>query len=267
MTDSLTALGRAPLVGIEGAARWFDGPGGKRVDALGPVTFDLAEGAFVAVVGPSGCGKSTLLRLIAGLDAPSAGTIRRDGVPITGPSRDVGIVFQDHVLLPWLTVLDNVLLPAELYELPKDAAGARARQLLRSVGLAGFEAHKLAQLSGGTRQRAALCRALMAEPSIMLFDEPFGALDALTRERLSLDLAALWGESGRTALLITHDIAEAVLLADEVIVLTPRPGRIRERVAVDLPRPRTAATRRDPRYVEIAEHIRDLIFADWQEAA
>jgi NitT/TauT family transport system ATP-binding protein len=258
---------RAALVGIADVARWFEGPGGKRVDALGPVTFDLAAGAFVAVVGPSGCGKSTLLRLIAGLDAPSAGAIRRDGVPITSPSRDVGIVFQDHVLLPWLTVLDNVLLPAELFELPKDAARARARQLIDSVGLLGFERHKPVQLSGGMRQRAAICRALLAEPSILLFDEPFGALDALTRERLSLDLAALWGDSARTALLITHDIAEAVLLADEVIVMTPGPGRIRERVAVDLPRPRTAATRRDPRFVGIAENIRDLIFADWHEAA
>jgi NitT/TauT family transport system ATP-binding protein len=263
----MTAADGPPLVGIEGVTRWFRGPVGKPVEALGPVTFDVAAGAFVAVVGPSGCGKSTLLRLISGLDTPSAGDIRRFGMPITEPSRDVGIVFQDHVLLPWLTVLDNVLLPAELYELPKNAARARARQLLGSVGLAGFEGHKPAQLSGGMRQRASICRALLAEPSILLFDEPFGALDALTRERLSLDLAALWGDTGRTALLITHDIAEAVLLADEVIVLTPRPGRIRERVVVDLPRPRTAATRRKPRFVEIAEHIRDLIFADWQEAA
>jgi len=260
-------LADRPRVGVEGITRRFNGPAGKPVEALGPVTFDVAAGAFVAVVGPSGCGKSTLLRLIAGLDVPSTGDIRRDGAPITGPSRDVGIVFQDHVLLPWLTVLDNVLLPAELYDLPSNAARARARQLLGSVGLSGFEGHKPAQLSGGMRQRAAICRALLAEPSILLFDEPFGALDALTRERLSLDLAGLLGETRRTALLITHDIAEAVLLADEVIVMTPRPGRIRERVAVDLPRPRTAATRRDPRFVEIAEHIRDLIFADWQEAA
>jgi NitT/TauT family transport system ATP-binding protein len=263
----MTAAGRRPLVEVEGITRWFKGPGGKAAHALGPVTFGLAAGAFVAVVGPSGCGKSTLLRLVAGLDASSDGVIRRDGAPIAGPSRDVGVVFQDHVLLPWLTVLDNVLLPAELFELPKDAARARARQLIDSVGLRGFERHKPAQLSGGMRQRAALCRALLAEPSILLFDEPFGALDALTRERLSLDLAALWGESGRTALLITHDIAEAVLLADEVIVMTPGPGRIRERVAIDLPRPRTAATRRDPRFVELAENIRDVIFADWQQAA
>jgi NitT/TauT family transport system ATP-binding protein len=263
----MTVADRPARVGVEGIKRWFNGPAGEATQALGPVTFDVAAGAFVAVVGPSGCGKSTLLRLIAGLDAPSAGDIRLDGVPITGPSRDVGIVFQDHVLLPWLTVFDNVLLPAELYGLPKDAARTRARQLLRSVGLLGFEGHKPGQLSGGMRQRASICRALLTEPSILLFDEPFGALDALTRERLSLDLAALWGDGGRTALLITHDIAEAVLLADEVIVMTPRPGRIRERVDIDLPRPRTAATRREPAFVEIVEHIRDLIFSDWQEAA
>jgi NitT/TauT family transport system ATP-binding protein len=263
----MTAEARPPAVEIDAATRWFNAPDGKTFQALGPLTFDLPAGAFVAVVGPSGCGKSTLLRLIAGLDEPSAGNLKRDGAPITGPSRGVGIVFQDHVLLPWLTVIDNVLLPAELYDLPREAARARAHELLRRVGLAGFDRHKPAQLSGGMRQRAALCRALLAEPAILLFDEPFGALDALTRERLSLDLAALWSDAARTALLITHDIAEAVLLADDVVVMTPSPGRIRERVAVDLPRPRNAATRRDPRYVEIAEHIRDLIFADWQEAA
>ncbi len=253
------------MIAARGVERWFGGKAGVR--ALGPFDLDIPRGGFTALVGASGCGKSTFLRLVAGLDAPSAGTVLRDGKPVTEPSRDVSVLFQEHLLLPWLGVLDNVLLPAAIFGIDPRAARAKAEGLLRLTGLAGFEAHRPAQLSGGMRQRAAICRALLTDPQVLLLDEPFGALDALTRERLSLELARLWDSSGRTTLLITHDIAEAVLLADEVVVMTPRPGRVRARIAIDLPRPRDAFTQRLPRFAELQTAIRDAVFADWQEAA
>lgn len=244
---------------LEAVSKTF-GEGAQAVDALGPIDLVIEAGSFVAVVGPSGCGKSTLLRLLAGLDLQSAGHIARGGVPLDGPSRDVGIVFQEHVLFPWATVLDNVLLPADVLGLPREPARARALHLLELTGLSDFAGKRPQQLSGGMKQRAALCRALLADPQILLLDEPFGALDALTREELSLFLSRNWDELGRTALLITHDIEEAVLLADRVLVMSPRPGRIRADIAVDLPRPRTIETPRDPRFVEIKQQIRELIF-------
>jgi NitT/TauT family transport system ATP-binding protein len=255
------------MTGITARAveKWF---GGKTpVRALGPLDLEIPRGGFTALVGASGCGKSTFLRLVAGLDKPSAGAVLRDGVPILEPSRDVSVLFQEHLLLPWLGVLDNVLLPATIFGLAPGAARQRAEALLALTGLTGFEEHRPAQLSGGMRQRTAICRALLTDPQILLLDEPFGALDALTRERLSLELARLWDKAGRTTLLITHDIAEAVLLADEVVVMTPRPGRVRARFTVDLPRPRDAATQRLPRFAALQADIRDAIFTDWQEAA
>jgi NitT/TauT family transport system ATP-binding protein len=237
------------------------GQGDKLVHALGPLDFSIDTGSFVSVVGPSGCGKSTLLRLVAGLEQPTGGTLIRSGEVLDGPSREVGIVFQDHVLFPWATVLENVMLPANVLSLPKGPALERARWLLELTGLADFAEHKPHMLSGGMKQRAAFCRALLAEPKILLLDEPFGALDALTREELSLELSRLWQSLGRTALLITHDIEEAILLGDRVVVMSNRPGRIRLDIEVDLPRPRDVNTAKNPRFMEIKQIARDLIFS------
>lgn len=185
----------------------------------------------------------------------------RGGKPLVGPSRETGIIFQEHVLFPWLSILENVLLPAEVYKLPKEPARKRALELLEMTGLQDFAAHRPHQLSGGMKQRAAFCRALISDPSLLLMDEPFGALDALTREELSLDLSTLWQDLGRTALLITHDIEEAILLGDRVLVISPRPGRIVADIRVDLPRPRSVHTAALPRFSELKHEIREIIFA------
>ena len=243
---------------LKGVTKTF-GDGPDSVEALGPIDFVIENGSFVSVVGPSGCGKSTLLRLIAGLDQQTAGTLQRYGSPLNGPSKDVGIVFQEHVLFPWLSVLDNVMLPAEVLSLPREKAHERALWLLKLTGLRDFAGHRPHMLSGGMKQRAAFCRAMLADPQLLLLDEPFGALDALTREELSLELSRLWQELGRTALLITHDINEAVLLADRVVVMTARPGKIRLDIPVDLPRPRGIHTERHPRFLEITETARNLL--------
>jgi NitT/TauT family transport system ATP-binding protein len=250
----------APAIELFGVTKNF-GRGRESVQALGPVDLAIESGSFVSVVGPSGCGKSTLLRLIAGLEEPTEGRMRRYGAALDGPSREVGIVFQDHVLFPWASVLENVMLPADVLSLPKAAALERARWLLELTGLKDFAGHKPHMLSGGMKQRAAFCRAVLADPQLLLLDEPFGALDALTREELSLELSRLWQDLGRTALLITHDIGEAVLLGDRIIIMSDRPGRIRLDMRVDLPRPRDVNTAKNPRFVEIKQIARDLIFA------
>lgn len=235
--------------------------GGAIVRALGPIDLTIETGSFVSVVGPSGCGKSTLLRLIAGLETPTEGRLRRYGAELDGPSRDVGIVFQDHVLFPWASVLENVMLPADVFSLPKAPALERARWLLELTGLTEFAEHKPHMLSGGMKQRAAFCRAVLADPELLLLDEPFGALDALTREELSLELSRLWQDLGRTAMLITHDIEEAILLGDRIIIMSDRPGRIRLDLKVDLPRPRDVNTSKNPRFIEIHQSARELLFA------
>ncbi len=250
---------KVPVIALEAVTKVFDS-GSSRVEALAPIDLVIENGTFVSVVGPSGCGKSTLLRLMAGLDEASGGRILRYGLPINGPSHEVGIVFQDHVLFPWLTVLQNVLLPADILYLPKAAAEKRARHLLELTGLADFVNAKPQQLSGGMKQRAAFCRALLANPRFLLLDEPFGALDALTREELSLELSRLWGELGRTAFLITHDIEEAILLGDRVLVMSPRPGKIIADIPVPLPRPRTVRTSQDPIFQQIKQQVREIIF-------
>jgi len=231
---------------------------GRAVHALDDVTLDIPAGRFCYILGPSGCGKSTLLMLVAGLYSPTRGRIALDGQPLTGCYPNAGIVFQTDVLLPWLTVLDNVLLPAAVKRLPREPARARAHQLLERVGLGGFEIHYPSELSGGMRQRASLCRALLHEPSVLLMDEPFGALDALTRERMQTDLMKLWADDLKTVMFITHDIEEAVLLSDEVVVMSPRPGRILRRLPIGLDHPRSPEVRRDPRFHRIVDEIRDL---------
>jgi NitT/TauT family transport system ATP-binding protein len=249
----------APLIELTGVSKTF-GAGEQTVHALGPLDLAIGAGTFVSVVGPSGCGKSTLLRLIAGLETPTSGQLRRGGAALDGPSREVGVVFQDHVLFPWASVLDNVLLPADVMALPRQAARQRADWLLELTGLKDFAGHRPHMLSGGMKQRAAFCRAMLSDPKMLLLDEPFAALDALTREELSLELSRLWQDLRRTALLITHSIDEAVLLGDRLIVMSRRPGRIRLDIPIDLPRPRDASTENHSRFLEIRRAARDLLF-------
>lgn len=250
-----------PVIDFKGVTKRYQDKSGRDVHALGPVDLTIKPGEFVSVVGPSGCGKSTLLRVIAGLEGASAGELKRYGLPLQDPSYEVGIIFQEHVLFPWASVLQNVMLPADILHLPKDTAEKRAWQLLEMTGLKDFAHHRPQMLSGGMKQRAAFCRAMLADPRFLLLDEPFGALDALTREELSLELSRLWGELGRTAFMITHDIEEAILLGDRVLVMSARPGRIVADITVDLPRPRSVETATLPRFQEIKQQIRELIFA------
>jgi len=203
--------------------------------------FDLAvePGEIVAIIGPNGCGKSTFLRVASGLLAPAAGTVTLDGAPITGPDPAIGLVFQEPRLLPWRSVAANVTYPLELAGWPKERRAARLGELLELVGLDDARDLRPSQLSGGMRQRAAIARALALEPRVLLLDEPFSALDALTRDRLNLEVLALWERAHPTIVIVTHSIPEAILLADRVIVMTPRPGRVAAIVPIDLPRPRS----------------------------
>ncbi len=209
------------------------------LDALCDVSFSVARGEFVTLIGPSGCGKSTLLRIVAGLLTPSAGSVYLEGKPVTSPTRKVGLVFQQPTLLPWRTVQDNIALPLELEGAKPADIRSRVLEMIRLVRLEGFEQEYPLHLSGGMAQRAALARALIQNPEVLLLDEPFGALDALTREHMSAELLRIWQEYRRTVLMVTHSVEEAILLADRVIVLSPRPGQIIGNVPVPLPRPRT----------------------------
>ena len=229
---------------------------GDAVDALGEIDLDIAAGEFVSIVGPSGCGKSTMMMLVSGLIPATTGTITVGGAPVKGAVSKAGIVFQRDVLLDWRTVLDNVMLPVEIKKLDKETHLKKARDLLRSVGLSEFEEKYPAELSGGMRQRVAICRALVPDPGLLLMDEPFGALDALTREQMNLDLQRIWLRDRNTVVFITHSIEEAVLLSDRVVVMTSRPGRIADILDTKLERPRGAHTRSDKRFVDSVERIR-----------
>ena len=226
------------MIRLTGVSRTFAGRSGT-VQALDGIDLEIDEGEFVAVLGRSGCGKSTLLRLISGLLPTTSGEVRVSGERVTGPRRDIAMMFQKPALLPWRTVLDNVLLPMQIFGGRKAAHRDRARELLTMTGLTGFEKRLPHELSGGMQQRVALCRSLIANPRVMLMDEPFSALDALTREELSGELQRVHMELGTTIVFVTHSIDEAVLLADRVVVLSPRPGRIREILDIRIPRPRT----------------------------
>lgn len=253
--------GAAPLAfAIEGVGKTYPTRSGDEVLALADVTFDVADNEFVTLVGPSGCGKTTLLKMLAGLVPSSRGVIRMDGRPITGPSPQIGLVFQTAVLMPWRTVLDNILLPVEILRLDRAACTARALELLELVGLKGFERSYQRELSGGMQQRVSLCRALITNPRVLLMDEPFAALDAMTREALSFELLRIWDAHRKTVVFVTHSIPEAVLLADRVVVMTPRPGRVTEILSVDLPRPRTNDMAFHPRFKACSDRIRELIF-------
>ncbi|MCD6400505.1 MAG: ABC transporter ATP-binding protein [Anaerolineales bacterium] len=208
------------------------------IEAVRDVTFDINESELVAIVGPSGCGKTTILKMVAGLVSHTGGTITIGGKIVDRPQTDLGIIFQDAVLLDWQDVLSNVLIQINIRGMDQSESEQKARELLKDVGLDGFETKKPYELSGGMKQRVSICRALVHEPPLLLMDEPFGSLDALTREQISMDIQRLWMEERKTALLITHSIPEAVLLADRVIIMSPRPGRIVDIKKIDLPRPR-----------------------------
>jgi len=228
----------------------------RQTQALADISFDLAQGEFVSVVGPSGCGKSTILKILAGITRRTRSEITIDGEAVAVPTNKVGIVYQSPVLLPWRNVLDNVLLPVEVQGGAPGASRNRAMDLIQLVGLNGFEDRYPSELSGGMQQRAALCRALINDPAILLMDEPFGALDALTREQMNLELQRIWLEKRKSVFLITHSIQEAVFLSDRILIMSSRPGRIEEVVEVDLPRPRTFETVAEPRFAAYAAHIR-----------
>jgi NitT/TauT family transport system ATP-binding protein len=248
---SLSAGSRIEIGGVSHTFRRRD----LITHALDSVDLDIAAGEFVAIVGPSGCGKSTLLKIMAGLIDRSSGTLRIDDRDVSGPQTRLGIVFQSPVLLDWRTVLDNVLVQIELRGLDRRAYRAPALALLRKVGLDGFVDRLPRELSGGMRQRVAIVRALIHDPPLLMMDEPFGALDALTREQMRIDLEKLWLDRRQTTMFITHGIAEAVALADRVVVMTPRPGRVDRIITVDLPRPRDKAVVTGQRFAEYCEEI------------
>ena len=227
-----------------------------QIQALSAVDLHIADGEFVAVLGPSGCGKSTILKLAAGLMAPTSGDIAVAAQPVTGPGRHTGVVFQKPNLLPWKTVLDNVLLPAHTLKLTAAPAKARALQLLELVGLGDFADDYPFELSGGMQQRVGIARMLLHDPELLLMDEPFAALDALSREKLMLELQRIWEQQRKSVLFITHSIQEAVFLADRVLVMSARPGRIVEELTISLPRPRTLDTLADPTFMALCQHLR-----------
>jgi NitT/TauT family transport system ATP-binding protein len=245
-----------PLIEVREVRKEFRSRSGAFLEALTNTSLSVQPKQFICIVGPSGCGKSTLLRLIAGLESASSGAILIDDKPVRGPRRDIGLVFQSPVMLPWRTILKNVLVPAEVMKTSRTAARKRAHELLDLVGLEGFADRYPDELSGGMRQRAAIARALMHDPNILLMDEPFGALDALTREAMNLELLRIWQTSMKTVVLVTHSIEEALLLSDKVAVFAPRPGYVREILDVPIARPRTAATRSDPVFIQLAEKLR-----------
>ncbi len=234
---------------------------GGGVLALEEIDIDVRENEFLVVVGPSGCGKSTLLKLMVGLLRPSAGDILHRGSPVVDTLQDVGMVYQDPLLLPWRSVLDNILLPVEILRLDRKTYLPIAEEIIDTVGLTGFADKTPRQLSGGMQQRVALCRALITDPSLLLMDEPFAALDALTRDEMARELARLWEQRRKTVVFVTHSIAEAVLLGDRVIVMSPRPGRIERDIRIDLPRPRADGAKMGQAFEDYVEDIRGTIFS------
>ena len=250
------------MIRLDGVEKTYRTRRGDLVRAVEDVTLHVEPNEFVTLVGPSGCGKSTLLKLVAGLTPATAGAIHIREQPVREPFADAGFVFQQPVLLPWRSVLDNVLFSVEMLGLDSRLYRKPALDLLELTGLGGFETKYPRELSGGMQQRASLCRALLLDPPLLLMDEPFGALDAMTRDELNLELLRVWGEGSRqrkTILFVTHSIPEAVFLADRVVVMTPRPGRVARVVQVRLPRPRTTATRASAHFGALTLEIHDVL--------
>jgi NitT/TauT family transport system ATP-binding protein len=261
MNDHLTA----PILTVRGLSATFADRKGD-LQALEDLSFVIEPQQFVCVLGPSGCGKSTLLRILAGLLRPTAGEVLFRGEPLDGPPQrvsappqGVGFVFQNANLMPWRTVLDNILLPLELQNIPRPQALAQAQEMVMLVGLQGFEDALPPDLSGGMAQRVAIARALIHDPAVLLLDEPFGSLDALTRERMGTELLNIWHRRRKTVVMVTHSVAEALFLADRVLVLSPRPGRLRLDLPVSLPRPREESIRYTAVFGEIARQLRGAI--------
>lgn len=249
-----------PIMSLTGVTKRFSTRANDSVLALEDVHLEIGRNQFITLVGPSGCGKSTLLKIISGIISPTEGVIKFDGKPLTKPSRQIGMVFQRPVLLPWRSVIENILFPIEM--LGWDVAKYReeAMRLIDLVGLRGFEKALPNELSGGMQQRVSICRALIYDPQMLMMDEPFGALDAMTREDLSVELLRIWTERKKTVIFVTHSIPEAVLLADRVVIMAARPGRVLKDMTVNLPRPRSLDTERLPEFQDMTHTIRETIY-------
>jgi len=255
---------RQPVVSVSGVSKVFQGSGGSRVQALDNINLDVHPGDFVSLLGPSGCGKSTLLRLIGDLIVPSAGTVLVNGKPAHQArlDRDYGMVFQQATLYDWRTVTQNVQLPLEVMNVPRARREARTQEMLRLVQLEEFARHYPWQLSGGMQQRVSIARALSFEPTLLLMDEPFGALDEMTRERMQTEVLRIWSQTKTTVVFVTHSIPEAVFLSSRVVVMSARPGRVSGVIEIDLPRPRTVETREHPRFFEKLTEVRECLRHD-----
>lgn len=252
-------MGQTKLEAIGLRHEYYQPRTGGRLLALDNVNLKVEDGEFVTIVGPSGCGKTTFINLADGLLKPTAGKLSIDGKQVTGPGIDRGMVFQDSCLMPWRTVIKNVLFGLECQGLDNSDGQARARKFIKLVGLEGFEEHYPHELSGGMQQRCNLARALTVDPKILIMDEPFAALDAQTREIMQLELLRIWREAAKTVLFITHQINEAIYLADRVIVFGARPGRVKETIKIDIPRPRELAVKREKKFLEYEDHLWGLI--------
>jgi len=247
-----------PILVAEHLQMTFTSPD-SQLEALAEAHFTVAPNEFVCLIGPSGCGKSTLLRILGGLVRPTGGQVSFEGEPLVEPRREIGFVFQRSTLMPWRSALRNVMLPLEILGVPRADAKRGARELLDLVGLGDFADTLPRDLSGGMRQRVALARALVRDPEVLLLDEPFGALDALTRERMNWELLRIWQARRKTVLMVTHNIQEAVFLSDRVLAMSPRPGRVEREVLIDLPRPRTQEMLYSARFLELTRTLRDAL--------
>jgi len=256
-----STVDEASWIKVEGLHKYYRPRKSEPTHALSDIDFRVRRGEFVSVVGPSGCGKTTLLKILAGLLGKSEGTVSIAGHEVTKPLPEVGMVFQAATLLPWRTIAENVMVPVEVQKLDKTKHRRRAQELLDMVGLQGFEDKYPYELSGGMQQRAGICRALVHDPAVLLMDEPFGALDAMTREYMNVELLRIWRESNATIVLVTHSIPEAVFLSDRVIVLSPRPGRIAEVIDIDLERPRDLSVMNTDRAGVFVSRIRQYFNA------
>ena len=251
-----------PLLSIQGVSRTFVSPKGQTTQALLPVDFDVAENDFVTILGPSGCGKSTMLRIVAGLDHPTSGRVLLGGRPVEGPGADRGMVFQSYTLFPWLTIEQNIRFGLRERGMPEAQQKERAAYFIAKVGLRGFEQHFPKQLSGGMQQRTAIARALANDPKILLMDEPFGALDNQTRVLMQELLLGIWEAERKTVLFVTHDIDEAIFMANRVAVFSARPGRIKTELAVDLPHPGHYTIKTSPEFMDLKARLTEEIRAE-----